>query len=334
MAKRKQIQYNLIKNSIGAYFAAIEIHNKPNIPYRYETVSLLIINAWELALKAFIRKYIKNRTIFEENGHTITFDKALDYVNIHINGLKNNSFSAIKENLKKIEEYRNNNVHFYSDKMEPYVFMLIARSALNYVEFLKSFFNKDIMSEEGLFILPLGFKLPFRPEDFLSGNVAKYAATSEAQAFIKGIVDVIQELNNKGIEDSIVLGFDIYLESVKKSTNSDLLAAITTKEQADIAFTKISKIQLSSDASQKFQISDDEFRQVFPYTYEELVRWCRENIKDFKQNMRFNNAKRKMEKDSNCVYARKLEDSNPKSLSKKYYSEIAKQKLKEYYEEI
>ena len=59
--KKKMIQYNLLKNSIAAYFAMIEIHNKPNISYRYETVTLLIVNAWELALKSFMRKYIKNK---------------------------------------------------------------------------------------------------------------------------------------------------------------------------------------------------------------------------------------------------------------------------------
>lgn len=30
MPKRKMVQNNLLKNSISAYFAAIEIHNKPN----------------------------------------------------------------------------------------------------------------------------------------------------------------------------------------------------------------------------------------------------------------------------------------------------------------
>ena len=83
MAKRNLVQYNLVKNSISAYFAAIEIHNKPNIAYRYETVTLLMVNAWELALKAYVRKHIKNRSIFVDEKHTIGFDKALDYVNIH-----------------------------------------------------------------------------------------------------------------------------------------------------------------------------------------------------------------------------------------------------------
>ena len=66
-------------------------------------------------------------------------------------------------------------------------------------------------------------------------NVAKYAASPEARKFIKDIVDVIQDLNDAGIEDSIVLGFDIYLESVKKVKNSDILAAITTVDKADAA---------------------------------------------------------------------------------------------------
>ena len=83
--KRKMIQYNLLKNSISAYFAMIEIHNKPNISYRYETTTLLMINAWELALKSFIRKYIKNRTIFTGDGHTISLDKSLAYVEEKIN---------------------------------------------------------------------------------------------------------------------------------------------------------------------------------------------------------------------------------------------------------
>ena len=62
--------------------------------------------------------------------------------------------------------------------------MLVARSALNYVDFMKNQFAKDIMEDEGLFIMPLGFKLPFRPEDFLSNKVAKYVASKESKDFI------------------------------------------------------------------------------------------------------------------------------------------------------
>jgi hypothetical protein len=161
MAKRRMVQYNLIKNAVAAYFAAIEIHNKPNISYRYETVTLLLMNAWELALKAYIKKNLRGkRTIYKEDGedgHTISFKEALGCVTEHINSKKAKAFMAAKENLLAIEEYRNGVAHYYCEDLRPCVFTLVSRCALNFVEFIKSYFNKDVIADEGLFILPLGF---------------------------------------------------------------------------------------------------------------------------------------------------------------------------------
>lgn len=68
MSNRKMVLINLLRNSIEAYFAAIEIHNKPNMYYRYETVSLLLINAWEL-LSTFICRAQKNaKTVMKLKG--------------------------------------------------------------------------------------------------------------------------------------------------------------------------------------------------------------------------------------------------------------------------
>lgn len=332
MAKRKMVQSNLVKNSIAAYFAAIEIHNKPNISYRYETVTLLILNAWELALKAYIRKNLKQRSIFEKDEHTISLDKALGYVTEDINGKVPNSFEAVKRNIEEIEIYRNGITHFYCDELEPYIFMLVARSALNYVEFMKEYFSKDIMADDGLFIMPLGFKLPFRPEDFLSGNVAKYAGSPESLVFIRSIVKTIQELNAAGIEDSIVLGFDIYLESVKKAKNSDLLAAITSIEDADATFGKVTHAKFTDDPNAAvFNMSDDEFRKIWKHSYQDVVDWCRNNIPEFKQSQMFYEVKRKVEEDINCAYRRKLDSHSAKSPSKTFYTDKALDEIKKVY---
>lgn len=334
MAKRKMVQHNLIKNSIAAYFAAIEIHNKPNISYRYETVTLLMLNAWELALKAYVRKNLKHRSIFESEEHTISLDKALGYVTEDINGKVPNSFEAVKRNIEEIELYRNGIVHFYCDELEPYIFMLVARSALNYVEFMKEHFAKDIMADDGLFILPLGFKLPFKPEDFLSGNVAKYTGSSESKEFIRSIVKTIQDLNAAGIEDSIVLGFDIYLESVKKIKNSDLLVAITSIEDAEVTFGKVTHAKFSDDPNAAvFNMSDDEFRKIWKYSYKDVVDWCRENITDFKQSQMFYEVKKIIENDTNCAYKRKLDSHSAKSPSKTFYTDKALNEIKKAYSE-
>mgnify|MGYP000810917002 CR=1 FL=1 len=70
----------------------------------------------------------------------------LDYVEEHINAAEPKAFTAIKENLLLIEEYRNNIVHYYNEQLEPYIFMLTAKAALNYVEFMKKYFSKDILN--------------------------------------------------------------------------------------------------------------------------------------------------------------------------------------------
>ena len=103
MAKRKMVQNNLLKNSISAYFAAIEIHNKPNISYRYETTTLLIMNAWELALKCFVKKYIKSKSIYTEDGHTFSINKAIEdgikiYDGCTVKGNINNNTIASSKN--------------------------------------------------------------------------------------------------------------------------------------------------------------------------------------------------------------------------------------------
>lgn len=325
------IQKNLIKNSISAYFTAVEIHNKPQIAYRYETVVLLIINSWELILKAYTKKYTKH-SIFDREGHTISLDKALAYVTDDINSVKNNSFTAIKENIIKIEEYRNNIIHFYCDELEPYIFMLVARSALNYVEFVKKYFSKDIMAEDGLFIIPLGFKLPFKPEDFLSKKVAKYSASIEAQKFIDDIVHVTKRLGEEGIEDSIVLGFDIRFENIKKAKNKEILAAITTEDVADVKFSKIQKVRFDENAEQAVNVNDEEFRLKWKYSHADLVAMCKNDIKNFNQGKMFNDAKRSLENNKKYVFVRKLDNKSAKSASKKFYTDEAFLKIKAYYE--
>jgi len=332
MAKRNMIQVNLIKNSIAAYLAAIELHNKPNISYRYETVVLLIIDAWELALKAFIKKYIRNRSIFLPNMHTISLDTAISYVNEFINSSSPKSFTSKSENIRALEEYRNNFAHYYCDNIEPYIFMLIARAALNYVEFMRNYFGRDVLAEDGLFILPLGFKLPFSPEDYLSRNVAKYASSQEAQKFIDHIVKSISNLKEAGIDESIVLGFNVYFESVKKSTNSSILAAITSSEENAVQITRPTTMRLSNDpTAQPVYLSDEDFFREWKYPHVEVIKWCKSNIPDFRAGSIFNDIKKSLKSDIRFVNKRRLDSRNSKSPSQDFYSDAALMKIKDEY---
>ncbi len=46
----------LLDKSIAAALAAIEVYNKPHFRYREESFVVLLVNAWELLLKAKLLK--------------------------------------------------------------------------------------------------------------------------------------------------------------------------------------------------------------------------------------------------------------------------------------
>ena len=154
----------------------------------------------------------------------------------------------------------------------------------------------------------------------------------KSQEFIKSIVRTIRELNEAGIEDSIVLGFDIYLESVKKAKNSDLLAAITSIDEADATFGKVTHARFTADPNAAtMNMSDDEFRKIWKYSYKDVVKWCKENIEGFKQAVLFHSIKREAEQDINYAYKRRLDNQNIKSASKTFYTDECLKYIKREY---
>lgn len=320
---RKMIQKNLINNSIQAYFAAIEIHNKPRINYRYETTSILIINAWELLLKAFVRKNIKNKNIFKskekhnsgQNKETVPLKTIISYCTEYLNSVdRNNYFKATAENIKLIEDYRDNSIHYYNEKFEPVIFSLIAKSAYDFVRFLKDYFNKDIVDDERMYILPIGFKLPFEPEAYFNDKYAEMIKSEECKEFIKNTVSCIEKLKNDGIEDSIVVGFNIKVDSVKNVTNSDFLVAIDNINGKPVSVTKKRTFVISNDKNAlPMHMSTDEFYKLYPYNYNSIREECRKKFSDFKADKRFQRIMDKAKE--NKEYADTL-GKHPKSKSK------------------
>lgn len=314
------IQRGLIRNSLAAYHAAIEIHNKPSVEYRYETVSLLLLNAWELALKAYVRKYTK-RSVFQKDGHSISFSIALKAAAESINQQYKGSFASIESNLKLLYDYRNQSAHFYSDETDPIVFSLIAKAAMNYTEFMAKYFGVDAFGGQNLTILPLGFKLPFEPEGFLSKQVVLPSGSPQFNAFVNRIITVTQALEAEGCTDSVVLGFTMYIDSTKKVSNADILATIDKSKDA-IPFTKNSRVRLTTDPSaQPMRLSNDAFFEAWPLDHAKLANRCRSEIEAFKQDARFNKAKKIIQTD--LKFANQLSLDKEKKSTRWYYSEAA-----------
>lgn len=323
MARGKGVKKLLLDASQAAMFAGIEIHNKPNISYRYPTAIILIINAWELALKAYVYKFIGKKKIYEDDGkHTISFKKANGLVKESIITTDKN-YLAVYSNLEKLNEYRCSNVHYANSDLDPVIFMLMAKAVLNYNDFLKKYFNKDVSSSDNLIILPVGFKLPFDPIDYLKQDYG------EAQNdFVNDVIQTIRDLKDNDIEDSIVIGFSVFTESIKKVSNADIIAAI---DQAN------GTVQLT----RTYRVTDDPNAPLVrmepnlpPLKYEDVRTRVKQQKPDIKFGKIFNAVMKEIKKDKTLCQVRYLDPRKQSGAKTEYYTESAIPIIIQKYEEV
>ena len=323
MARGKGVKKLLLDASQAAMFAGIEIHNKPNISYRYPTAIILIINAWELALKAYVYKFIGKKKIYEDDGkHTISFKKANGLVKESIITTDKN-YLAVYSNLEKLNEYRCSNVHYANSDLDPVIFMLMAKAVLNYNDFFKKYFNKDVSSSDNLIILPVGFKLPFDPIDYLKQDYG------EAQNdFVNDVIQTIRDLKDNDIEDSIVIGFSVFTESIKKVSNADIIAAI---DQAN------GTVQLT----RTYRVTDDPNAPLVrmepnlpPLRYEDVRTRVKQQKTDIKFGKIFNAVMKEIKKDKTLCQVRYLDPRKQSGAKTEYYTESAIPIIIQKYEEV
>lgn len=309
----------LLKNSAAAYFAAIEIHNKPNIEYRYETTTVLLLNAWELLLKAFVRKNTK-KSIFTSDGRTIKFKTALEYSYGGMSAADKAWFEVPRSNLQLLEQYRNRYSHFYDSDLDALVFSMLAKASISYVDFYKRFFGGKLLEGKNLYILPLGFNLPFEPKAFLGEDVLKSHASEEVKEYLSRIITVTEDLQARGISDSVFVSFDVMFGNAKTVKNADFLAQIN--KGTGIPFHKQTKVRVTNDpGAAPVYLNDAEFFALYSLTHDEFVEGCKSAIPDFKRGKRFDAMKKILQADPK--FAKRKSANRDGSAGRFYYTKDA-----------
>jgi hypothetical protein len=238
------IASSLLKNSKAAMIAAIEIHNKPIFKYRYEVVVLLVLNAWELALKAYIYKYLKNVKLFKKGETTKPFDECIGCVVSHFG----NRYLALNENLLRLYDYRNKISHFYVEKLDIVVFGLLKQNVKFYYDFISQHFKTNLKNESDLVLLPIGFHRPYSPIDFITSASCLTDAPKELKDFLESIIESTKLLESKNISEPIIVDFKINLTNTDRIKNADILAGIDNSTTNSVVFriNKESKPLISS----------------------------------------------------------------------------------------
>jgi hypothetical protein len=256
---------------------AIELYNKPQFQYRDEVVSILLINAWELLLKAIASKagqsiyYPKRRG---EPYRTLSCSDAFRKAANSSLWPTTAPAEPVRSNIQLIEIYRDNSVHFYNDpSFGILLYSLIQTSILNFRDIALQVFGRDVAKDISWRIMPLSFTNPIDPIEFMRGTVVKGGQRSRAaQEFLTVLKDKIGELEDEGLDSSRLLTvFSVSLQSTKKVTDADVVVAVSPDEQADAII-----VPRKIDPNVTYPYRQKELlprlkRQLSPHTFQAIV---------------------------------------------------------------
>lgn len=232
----------LVDNSLAAMLAAVEVYNKPRMTYRDEITVMLVVNAWELALKATLRQ--KNRSIFypKKRGETyrsIALDSALSRVaanNLWPAGIDG---PAVTANVKALTEYRNRAIHLYNAQgLGAVIYPFLQQNVLNYRDFMLVRFKKDLADSMTWQLLPLGATAPADAVQFMKVDKSATMVT-EVQQFIDELRSFMDEAEAAGSDMTrVATVYDINMQSVKKMTSADLVVAVSSTADGRVVMRK------------------------------------------------------------------------------------------------
>ena len=321
---------HLRENSIQALFAAIEIHNKPNASYRYQIVTILIINSWELILKAYLTKYFPKINIYQKDSNTKPFHQILDSV---IDPLGKEYFH-IRENIKVLYDFRCNYIHFYQEEIDPLLYGIFQKAIWNYNFFLRKFFKYKLDDFDDLYILPIGFKRPISPIDYITEKSSIEKAPAELKKFLLNIIDRTNYLDDEQNQETILVPFSLLYKNEKRLKNADLRAAITGDKEVNLKI--VGEVKFTDrDGVKVVNVKEDTmYDEVFTETYADVVTFCRGHIEGWKQNPGFHKKMKLLKKNNQIHKVRFLDPHNEGSTKKDFYSKAIYKSLESLYESV
>lgn len=225
----------LVEKAVDACLAAIEIYNKPNFEYREETFSILMLNAWELLLKARILKENNNR--MREIEVWIPKRKKDGSATKRIYPKKNRSGSTMTiglgtaantvqeydddgidnlcvANLILLTEIRDNAVHLHnkSKGLQKRIHEIGSASLRNFARSAKDWFGMDL-SAYNFFLMPLAFESPTGVLEAAFADIGTGATAKLAQLLLDH-----QDRYPFDPEKPFNVGIEIQMRFVRKPT--------------------------------------------------------------------------------------------------------------------
>ncbi|MEV2226455.1 DUF3644 domain-containing protein [Nocardia vinacea] len=232
----------LADNSLAAMLAAIEVYNKPRMTYRDEVTVMLVVNAWELALKATLRQQRQSIFYPKKPGQrylSVSIDDALGRMNAQNLWPDGIDGTATMVNIKALTEYRDRAIHLYNAQgLGALIHPFLQQNVLNYRDFVLAKFKKDLADSMTWQLLPLGATAPADAVQFMKADNGS-TMVAEVEDFINELRKLMDDAEAVGADmGRLAVVYDIHLQSQKKMTSADLVVAVSTTADGQIAIQK------------------------------------------------------------------------------------------------
>lgn len=314
----------LLEKSIAAMVSAIEVYNKPDFNYREETFAILAINAWELLVKAKWLKdhgnkvrslYVTKKEVrpngkpykhpkIKMTGAGNPFTHSLDYLAKRLVDMKVLDEEAHK-NIIAMCEIRDSSVHFYNrSKLFAIRLQEIGSASVrNYATASRTWFGADF-SRYNFYLMPLAF----------------------VQSHTKAEPLVLNK------EERNVVSF---LSSLDSSSDPKAKYAVSLNVQLNFRRSKAEsaiKVQVVNDPkATKIQLTEEQIKDKYPFSYASLTEECTKRYTDFKQNQRYHKLRNPLKTDKRYCHVRRLDPDNPKSAKQEWFSKAVFNVLDKHY---
>ena len=306
----------VIGKSVAAVLSAVEIYNKPDFKYRAETFTILMVNAWELLLKAkclhdangnFGVLVVTDSSGNEKksrSGNPLTHE--INYLAKKMAKAGSDGFSEVTaDNIGLLVEIRDSAIHFVSQDLHlaSRVQEIGAAALMNYLDLITRWFNWD-MRRYHFYLMPLSFyhgyealqPAPLNSYDESTRNFLKYLQSIEAKH-----------------KDGEVGDHQVTVRVETKISRSKDENAVQWRYTDD------------PDAPE-MRITEEDIRKTHPFTCKELAAKLKARYQNFKQDKKYYAFKEVLDGKPRYCRVRLLDPDNPKSGSKKFYStEILKE---------
>lgn len=324
----KSLSSELLDRAIQAMAAAIEIYNKPGIPYRNESFTILAINGWELLLKAkwlhFHRHNKRSLYVYEhrptKTGKTskqkcikrtrsdTPFTHDVSYLAKQLVN-RNILDPSASQNLEVMLEFRDCATHFYNENPAFFtrLYEIGAACVRNFVNAVREWFEREV-TEFNLHLMPLALVA-------LPSNVQGVLLNTEESKFLT-FLDAIDEPNIDP-ESPYSVSVNVELKFTRSKTKD--------------AFP----IQVTNDPSATpVKLTEENIREQYPWDYATLTKRCRQRYSDFKESQRYHDIRKNLEKDERFGRLRFLDPGNNKSAKKPFFNPNIMAELDKYYNRL